>query len=181
MEDEKLEKDLVVDSSSAEVKLALMENHRLIEYSRESLEGKSFVVGDVFLGRVKKILPQLNAAFVDIGDSKEAFIHYLDLGIHFKAFDRFVKESNPNRDMKSLFSQMPLTEPVEKDGQPCRYVIYASKETQLDISRPENIVCIVREPEYTYNLLSATLYDLHLAITALDRFGNESAPLEIED
>lgn len=116
MEDEKLEKDLVVDSSSAEVKLALMENHRLIEYSRESLEGKSFVVGDVFLGRVKKILPQLNAAFVDIGDSKEAFIHYLDLGIHFKAFDRFVKESNPNRDMKSLFSQMPLTEPVEKDG-----------------------------------------------------------------
>ena len=85
------------------------------------------------------------------------------------------------RERKDGIMERITWKPVEKDGQPCRYVIYASKETQLDISRPENIVCIVREPEYTYNLLSATLYDLHLAITALDRFGNESAPLEIED
>jgi ribonuclease G len=73
-----------------------MENHRLIEYNTESSTGENFSVGDVHLGRVKKILPSLNAAFVDIGDKKEAFIHYLDLGLYFDAFDQFVKKLNRN-------------------------------------------------------------------------------------
>ncbi|MDY4572536.1 MAG: ribonuclease E/G, partial [Candidatus Cryptobacteroides sp.] len=60
MENEKNEKDLVVDVGSAEVNIALMENHRLIEYSKESSQGHTFSVGDVFLGRVKKIMPALN-------------------------------------------------------------------------------------------------------------------------
>ena len=81
METAKTEKDLVVDVAPAEVRIALLENHRLIELNRESNQGQSYSVGDVFLGKVKKILPALNAAFVDIGDSKEAFIHYLDLGL----------------------------------------------------------------------------------------------------
>ena len=116
MEAEKIEKDLVVDVSPAEVRLALMENHRLIELNRESCQGQSFSVGDVFLGRVKKILPALNAAFVDIGDSKEAFIHYLDLGLYFTAFDRFVKDSNPNRDMSELYSGIKLGPILPKEG-----------------------------------------------------------------
>ena len=98
---EKQEKDLVVSVGPTEVKLALMENHRLIEFSKESSQGHSYSVGDVFLGRVKKVMPALNAAFVDIGDSKEAFIHYLDLGLYFHAFDTFVKKSNPNTDLKA--------------------------------------------------------------------------------
>lgn len=116
MEAEKCEKDLIVDSGKSEVRIALMENHRLVELNRESNEGQNFTVGDVFLGRVKKILPALNAAFVDIGDSKEAFVHYLDLGLYFNAFDRFVKESNPNRDLSALFSGMKLRPVLEKDG-----------------------------------------------------------------
>ena len=116
MESEHLEKDLVVDVGSAEVRLALLENHRLIELNRESSQGHSFSVGDVYLGKVKKILPALNAAFVDIGDTKEAFVHYLDLGLHFDAFDKFVKDSNPNRDMAELYSGIKLGEPLSKDG-----------------------------------------------------------------
>ena len=116
MESENQEKDLVVDVGSAEVRLALMENHRLIEYSRESSQGHSFSVGDVYLGKVKKILPALNAAFVDIGDSKEAFIHYLDLGLHFDAFDAFVRDSNPNRNLHELFSGIRLGAPLAKEG-----------------------------------------------------------------
>lgn len=116
MESEERIKDLVVDVSSTEVRLALMENHRLIEYSRESSQGQEFTVGDVVLGRVKKLLPSLNAAFVDIGDTKEAFIHYLDLGLHFTAFDSFVKESNPNKDLKHLFTNTKLGPVVAKEG-----------------------------------------------------------------
>ena len=116
MESEVKEKDLVVDVSANEVRLALMENHRLIELNRESTQGHSFSVGDVYLGRVKKLLPALNAAFVDIGDSKEAFVHYLDLGLHFDAFDKFVKETNPNRNSKELFSGIKFGPILAKEG-----------------------------------------------------------------
>ena len=116
MEDQKAEKDLIVDVSSSEVRIALMENHRLIELNRESTQGHSFSVGDVYMGRVKKVLPALNAAFVDIGDSKEAFIHYLDLGLYFSAFDTFVRESNPGRDLSQLYSGIKLGNALGKEG-----------------------------------------------------------------
>lgn len=116
MEVENVQKDLVVDVAPEEVRLALLEGNRLIEYSRESTKGENYSVGDVFLGRVKKLLPSLNAAFVDIGDSKEAFIHYLDLGLYFTAFDRFVRESNPNRDLSDLYSNIPLGPILAKEG-----------------------------------------------------------------
>ncbi len=112
----KTEKDLVVDVSASEVRIALMENHRLIELDRESTKDHGFSVGDVYLGRVKKILPALNAAFVDIGDSKEAFIHYLDLGLYFDAFDNFVRESNPNKDLGKLYSSTKIGPVLAKEG-----------------------------------------------------------------
>ena len=110
-------KDLIVDVRETEVQLALMDNHKLIEFSTESITGHSFTVGDVFLGRVKKIMPALNAAFVDIGDEKEAFIHYLDLGLYFDAFDQFVKKSNPNTNSGELFSSIELGPILAKEGQ----------------------------------------------------------------
>ena len=116
METAKTEKDLVVEVSASEVRIALMENHRLIELDRESTQGHVCSVGDVYLGRVKKLLPALNAAFVDIGDTKEAFIHYLDLGLYFNAFDTFVRETNPNRNPSKVFSDIKLGTPLAKEG-----------------------------------------------------------------
>ena len=116
MESEKSEKDLIVDVTSTEVHIALMENHRLIELNKESSKGHSFSVGDVYLGKVKKILPALNAAFVDIGDKKEAFVHYLDLGLYFTSFDEFVRKSNPNSDLRELYSSIPIGPILEKEG-----------------------------------------------------------------
>ena len=116
MELEKNEKNLVVDAGASEVRIALLENHRLIELSHESTKEESFGVGDVLLGKVKKILPSLNAAFVDIGEDKEAFIHYLDLGLYFPAFDKFVKETNPNRNSKEFFGSIKLGQPLTKEG-----------------------------------------------------------------
>lgn len=116
METEKSEKDLIVDVGSEEVQIALMENHRLIEFNKESSQGHTYSIGDVFLGRVKKVMPALNAAFVDIGDSKEAFIHYLDLGLYFNSFDEFVKKSNPNTDLKELYSGIKIGPALAKEG-----------------------------------------------------------------
>ena len=109
-------KDLIVDVNSTEVSIALMENHKLIELHKESSQGKSFSVGDVYLGKVKKILPALNAAFVDIGDEKQAFVHYLDLGLYFNAFDEFVKRINPNSDNKGIYKHIKPGPILEKEG-----------------------------------------------------------------
>ena len=136
MEIEKQDKDLVVSVGRTEVKLALMENHKLIEYSRESSQGHSYSVGDVFIGKVKKLLPALNAAFVDIGDSKEAFIHYLDLGLYFNAFDTFIKQSNPNVNMQDLYSRIQIGPALSKEGR-----------IESALSPGQMIICqIVKEP-----------------------------------
>ncbi len=110
-----MEKDLIIDVSPAEISIALLENHRLIELNKEQNNG-SFSVGDVYLGRVKKIMPALNAAFVDIGDDKDAFIHYLDLGLNFKAFDYFTRQINPNRDLTTFYSKVKIGPILEKEG-----------------------------------------------------------------
>ena len=115
MESEKL-KDLIIDVRATEVQIALQENHRLIELNKESSSGRSFTVGDAFLGKVKKVMPALNAAFVDIGDEKEAFIHYLDLGLYFDAFDQFVRKTNPNVNAGNLFADIKLGPILEKEG-----------------------------------------------------------------
>ncbi|MBQ9702365.1 MAG: Rne/Rng family ribonuclease [Bacteroidales bacterium] len=136
MESEKPDKDLIVDVTPTEVHIALMENHRLIEYNTESSTGNQFSVGDVYLGKVKKILPNLNAAFVDIGDKKDAFIHYLDLGLYFYAFDQFVRESNSNTNLKDLYSGIKIGDPLPKEGR------------MEEILRPGQMVVvqIVKEP-----------------------------------
>lgn len=129
-------KDLIVDVETAEVAIALLENHRLIEYSKESTGGRSCGVGDVYLGKVKKILPALNAAFVDIGDTKEAFVHYLDLGLYFNAFDQFVRKLNPNTDAKRLFESIKTGPALGKEGR---------IENVLSVGQPL-IVQIEKEP-----------------------------------
>ena len=110
------EKDLIVDVSTNEVRIALQENHRLIELNKETGGEHKITVGDAYLGRVKKVMPALNAAFVDIGDEKEAFIHYLDLGLHFKAFDEFVKKTNSNTNAAEVYRNIKLGPILEKEG-----------------------------------------------------------------
>ena len=132
-------KDLIVDVNQTEVSIALMENHRLIEFNKASSKGHSFSVGDVYLGKAKKLLPALNAAFVDIGDEKEAFVHYLDLGQYFKAFDEFVKRVNPNTDKKGVYSHIKIGPGLEKEG----------KIEKVRSPGQKMIVQIVKEPVST--------------------------------
>ena len=97
-----MEKDLIIDVNSTEISIALLDNHRLVELNKEQNNG-SYSVGDVYLGKVKKIMPALNAAFVDIGDDKDAFIHYLDLGFNFRAFDYFTKAYTKGSKISSYY------------------------------------------------------------------------------
>ena len=131
-----MDKDLIIDVGKEEVSIALLDNKRLIELNKEKIEGRGCGVGDVYLGRVKKLLPSLNAAFVDIGDEKDAFVHYLDLGLNFKAFDQFARQINVNSDYSSLYKDIQIGEILEKEGKVERF---------LSPGQPI-IVQIVKEP-----------------------------------
>ena len=117
-----MDKDLIIDVGQSEISIALLENKRLIELNREKTEGRGYSVGEVYLGKVKKILPSLNAAFVDIGDEKDAFVHYLDLGLNFKAFDHFVRNINGNTDFTQLFRDTRIDDILEKEGKIERFL-----------------------------------------------------------
>ena len=77
-----LERELVIQATDQGCEIALLENKELVEFHRDSANS-SLTIGDIYWARVKKILPQMNAVFVDIGEEKEAFLHYTDLGENF--------------------------------------------------------------------------------------------------
>jgi len=99
--------DLIINVSPSEVVIALQENKRLVELTREK-SGAKFAVGDIYLGRVKKIMPSLNAAFIDVGYEKDAFLHYLDMGPQFSTLSKFMKFASSKK--KQDF--FPLENPV---------------------------------------------------------------------
>lgn len=87
---ERVERELVLNATREGLEIALVENRRLVEYHVER-ENSRFNVGDIHLGRVRKINPGLNAAFVDVGHEKDAFLHYTDLGPRFRTLYNFVQ------------------------------------------------------------------------------------------
>lgn len=83
-------RDLVINSTPSGVEIALLEDKLLVELHKEK-SNNNYSVGDVYLGKVKKIMPGLNAAFVDVGYEKDAFLHYLDLGPQVQSLLKLTK------------------------------------------------------------------------------------------
>jgi ribonuclease G len=106
-------RDLVINSHASEVDIALLEDNVLVELHREKTNNQ-FAVGDVFLGRVKKILPGLNAAFVDVGYPKEAFLHYLDLGLQANSLIKYKKQIVAGEDVP--MDKFKLDSDLPKNG-----------------------------------------------------------------
>ena len=109
-------KELVIHANSKGVEIALLENKKLVEYHLDSYDKEGFAAGDIYLGRVKKLNPGLNAAFVDIGHDKDAFIHYSDLSPYIRSVRKF--SSDAFRGEQSHLLDNFETEPnIPKDGQ----------------------------------------------------------------
>jgi len=83
--------EIVIDGNSSEINIALLEDKKLVELSKEK-SNVEFAVGNIFLAKVKKIMPGLNAAFIDVGYEKDAFLHYLDLGPQFNSLKKYVSQ-----------------------------------------------------------------------------------------
>jgi ribonuclease G len=127
--------ELVIDVASSEISIALLEDKRLVEFSRE-MSNSQFLVGDIYLGRVKKLLPALNAAFIDVGHGKDAFIHYLDLGAGFGTLANYVSDAMSGKQKAQGFGKIRRAPILDKEG-----------KIQDVLKQGQNIVVqIVKEP-----------------------------------
>ena len=127
--------EVVIDVQQKQISIALLEDKNLVEYQNEPTSA-SFSVGNIYIAKVKKLMPGLNACFVDVGYERDAFLHYLDLGSQFNSYDKYLKQVQS--DKKKLFPYAKATRlpDTPKDG---------TIQTTLKPGQ-EVLVQIVKEP-----------------------------------
>ena len=110
-----MKSELVVDVNREEVSIALLEDSRLVSLQKES-RNIAYAVGDLYLAKVKKIMPGLNAAFLDVGYEKDAFLHYLDLGPQFSTYSKFIGEAQKDKKKVPAISRLKAEPDIPKQG-----------------------------------------------------------------
>ena len=111
-----MQSELIVDVHSSEISIALLEDSRLVSLQKET-RNLAYAVGDIYLAKVKKLMPGLNAAFVNVGYDKDAFLHYLDLGSQFSSYSEFLEKAldKQQRPLPQV-SKMTLLPDIDKHG-----------------------------------------------------------------
>ncbi len=127
--------EVIIDAGQKEISIALLEDKRLVEYQNEPREA-SFSVGNIYLAKVKKLMPGLNACFVDVGYERDAFLHYLDLGNQFNSYAKYLKQVQSDRRRLFPIAKAQKQPDLKKDG---------SIQTTLTGGQ-EVLVQIVKEP-----------------------------------
>ena len=130
-----MEKELVINSTPTEVEIALLENSKLVELHYQKTNN-NFTVGDIFLGRIRRLMPGLNAAFVDIGHKKDAFLHYTDLGPKLRSLIKFTNGSINGSLSTYKLENFKLEPEIIKTG----------KIDQVLARRQQILVQILKEP-----------------------------------
>jgi len=131
-----MNKELIINASGEGVEIALLEDKKLVELHYERGQDQ-FAVGDLHLGKVKKLMPGLNAAFVDVGYEKDAFLHYTDLSPYLRSLVKFTKQSiEGNTTWGDDFGKFKNEPEILKSG----------KITEVFNGKPEILVQILKEP-----------------------------------
>ncbi len=129
-------RELIVNATGEGVEIALLEDKKLVELHFERAQDQ-FAVGDLYLGKIKKLMPGLNAVFIDVGYEKDAFLHYTDLSPYFRSLVKFTKQSmDGNTQWGEVFSAFQNEAEIVKNG----------KITEVVQGKPEVLVQILKEP-----------------------------------
>lgn len=131
-----MNKELIINAAPSGVEIALLEDKKLVELHNEKADA-SFAVGDLYLGKVKKLIPGLNAAFVDVGFEKDAFLHYTDLSPYVRSILKFTQLGmNDKGDTPFDFSKFQIEPEIIKTG----------KINEVLNGKPNILVQILKEP-----------------------------------
>lgn len=126
--------EVIVDVTKRDISIALLEDKRLVEYQREG-RSEHYSVGNIYLAKVRKLMPGLNACFVNVGYERDAFLHYLDLGTRYKTQEKFLQMLGDGRRNIS-FDKIAKQPEIEKEG---------TIQSTLKVGQ-EILVQIVKEP-----------------------------------
>ncbi|MTI29689.1 Rne/Rng family ribonuclease [Xanthovirga aplysinae] len=127
--------ELVIDSTQEGCRIALLKDKNLVEFHRDEQENQ-FKVGDIYLGTVKKVVQGLNAAFIDLGYEKDAFLHYLDLGPQVNSLNKFTKQIQSKKITSHKLSNFKVEPDIDKFG----------KISQVLTKGKQILVQVVKEP-----------------------------------
>ncbi|RED98958.1 Rne/Rng family ribonuclease [Marinoscillum furvescens] len=127
--------ELIINSTQNGCRIALLKNKQLVEFHQEE-DGNRFNVGDIYLGSVKKVVQGLNAAFIDIGYEKDAFLHYLDLGPQVQSLNKFTKLALTKGNMSYKLTGFKHEPDIHKLG----------KINQVLTKNQKILVQVVKEP-----------------------------------
>ena len=127
--------EVIIDVQPKDISIALLEDKELVEYQQEQ-RTVSFSVGNIYVAKVKKLMPGLNACFVDVGAERVAFLHYLDLGSQFYSYEKYLKQVVSDRKKLYPIQKAHIQPELKKDG---------SIATTLKVGQ-EILVQIVKEP-----------------------------------
>lgn len=130
-----VEKELIINSTPTEVEIALLEDSKLVELHYQKTNN-NFTVGDIFLGRIKRLMPGLNAAFVDIGHKKDAFLHYTDLGPKLRSLVKYTADTISGKNTTYRLDNFKLEPEIVKTG----------KIDQVLNKREQILVQVLKEP-----------------------------------
>ena len=131
-----MNKELIINATSQGVEIALLEDKKLVELHNERSDAR-FAVGDLYLGKVKKLIPGLNAAFVEVGFEKDAFLHYTDLSPYVKSLIKFTQYSVNDQSEEGLdFSKFTVEPEIVKTG----------KINEVLTDKPAILVQCMKEP-----------------------------------
>ena len=110
-----MKSELIVDVQPGDVTIALLEDSRLVSLQKEA-RNVAYAVGDIYLAKVKKLMPGLNAAFVNVGYEKDAFLHYLDLGPNFAMYSSVVEQVLDDKKKMPHIDKMTRLPEIDKHG-----------------------------------------------------------------
>ena len=127
--------EVIIDVQPKEISIALLEDKSLVEYQNET-RSASFSVGNIYVAKVKKLMPGLNACFVNVGYERDAFLHYLDLGTQFSSYEKYLKQVQSDRKRLFPISKASRLPDLKKDG---------SVQNTLSVGQ-EVLVQVVKEP-----------------------------------
>lgn len=130
-----VEKELIINSTPTEVEIALLEDSKLVEIHTQRTN-TNFTVGDIFLGRIRRLMPGLNAAFVDIGHKKDAFLHYTDLGPKLRSLAKYTDDAISGKMNTHLLENFNFQPEIVKTG----------KVDQVLNKKQQLLVQILKEP-----------------------------------
>jgi ribonuclease G len=134
-----MRKEILISSTSNENRIAITEDGKLSELFIENPQNER-IIGDIYLGRIAKVIPGIKAAFIDLGFKQDAFLHFSDIGEQSDEFKTLLGVDTPDDE-----------DDDEEDKQPSQFASQQHsryKKPELPkLERDQNIlVQITKEP-----------------------------------